>query len=595
MPSLLGDHVRKTLQIIALSVAVSTTLVSASTSVIYGEDGRQEVHEASKFNQELAKSTAIMISSARITPHLQKEGHSRLDQQTLKQWMDSLSGPPEVSALLSMKAATFDPILTFCDGEKFVEQPNPGMCSGFLIAPDLLVTAGHCVKLDSFCESYKWVFDFQVDKETKQAGDVVDNKNIYGCKKVVSSALIEFLGLDYGVVQLDRLVEGREPLKIRNNKKVDNKAELVVIGSPSGLPLKVTVGGLVRKNESSAFFSATLDTYQGNSGSAVFNAKTGVVEGILVRGENDFVPSSDNSCIESNKCAEDECRGEDVSRLTSVPEIALQNLLAKASATGDIPLLEKILKNKLWVDFYGRDRISALMKAAGSAQAEAIEILLSKGADANLVDLKGNTPLHYLAPVLKSSNARALENLILGKADLNGRNKAGKSPSLVAAFSQNLQGIKILFESGADKNATDNDGETVIFSFARQSNFNAALELVQLGVDISLPNKLTQTALEIKDIKGDTLLLQAAKKSDIESVLKLSKLGADINARDFKGETAIFSVIRSGSVESLQIMIASGAKLNVKSKSRVTPMKLIKKNNKEVLKKIREAIGRAHV
>ena len=61
---------------------------------------------------------------------------------------------------------------------------------------------------------------------------------------------------------------------------------------------------------------ANLDTYGGNSGSAVFNAKTGLVEGILVRGEQDYVQKGD--CRVSNVCPADGCRGEDVTKILSV-------------------------------------------------------------------------------------------------------------------------------------------------------------------------------------------------------------------------------------------------------------------------------------
>jgi hypothetical protein len=64
------------------------------------------------------------------------------------------------------------------------------------------------------------------------------------------------------------------------------------------------------------YFRANLDTYGGNSGSAVFDANTGVVEGILVRGENDFVTRG--SCRATNYCPANGCRGEDVTHITNV-------------------------------------------------------------------------------------------------------------------------------------------------------------------------------------------------------------------------------------------------------------------------------------
>jgi hypothetical protein len=78
--------------------------------------------------------------------------------------------------------------------------------------------------------------------------------------------------------------------------------------------MKVAAGAAVRDNTPSAFFVANLDTYGGNSGSPVFNSVTHEVEGILVRGEADFVQQG--NCRVSLVCPSTGCRGEDVTRTT---------------------------------------------------------------------------------------------------------------------------------------------------------------------------------------------------------------------------------------------------------------------------------------
>src|SRR5690606_16809522 len=50
------------------------------------------------------------------------------------------------------------------------------------------------------------------------------------------------------------------------------------------------------------------------SGSPVLNASTHEVEGILVRGEIDFVYK--NGCLASKRCDQNACRGEDVTLIT---------------------------------------------------------------------------------------------------------------------------------------------------------------------------------------------------------------------------------------------------------------------------------------
>ncbi|MDD5627517.1 MAG: serine protease, partial [Elusimicrobia bacterium] len=128
--------------------------------------------------------------------------------------------------------------------------------------------------------------------------------------------LQEGAGADWALVKLDRPAAGHKPLALNKAGTPANKTPLFVIGHPAGLPTKVAGGATVRDASPEGYFVANLDTYGGNSGSAVFNAYTGLVEGILVRGENDYVWKGD--CMVSNKCPEDGCRGEDVTKLSAV-------------------------------------------------------------------------------------------------------------------------------------------------------------------------------------------------------------------------------------------------------------------------------------
>jgi V8-like Glu-specific endopeptidase len=127
--------------------------------------------------------------------------------------------------------------------------------------------------------------------------------NIYNCKQVV--AVQRDALYDFAVIKLDRKVVGRAPLKYRTTGKITENDPMVVIGHPTGLPLKIADNGKVTKNTEFTRFSTTLDTFHGNSGSAVFNAKTGQVEGILIMGKNDYlpsIPSNPRSCKVNNIC-----------------------------------------------------------------------------------------------------------------------------------------------------------------------------------------------------------------------------------------------------------------------------------------------------
>lgn len=199
-----------------------------------------------------------------------------------------------------------------CKNEPFYTQPNAAMCSGFLVGPDLLATAGHCIN-DMDCSSNAFVFDYKM-ADAKTAPTTAANENVYFCKNVVARELTR--QQDYALVRLDRAVVGRQPLAIASTPAAVGD-QLIMVGHPSGLPTKIAGGAAVRKLET-GFFVANTDSYGGNSGSAVFNAKTLEVVGILVRGEEDFAYDSNGQCTRSNYCKDDGCRGEDVTMIEYV-------------------------------------------------------------------------------------------------------------------------------------------------------------------------------------------------------------------------------------------------------------------------------------
>jgi subtilisin-like proprotein convertase family protein len=259
--------------------------------VIYGNDDRRDVYDQGNSGDmvELARSTAALVRVGSLTPDSAKPGFQRLP------------------------SGTFASSFNLCAEERFREQPNPAFCSGFLVAENIFVTAGHCVETQTECSSTAFVFGFSYESEGQDVTSIPD-ENVYRCKRLIAQTLNGTNQSDYAVIELDRNVTGRTPLKFRSSGKPEVGNPLTVIGHPSGLPTKIAGGATVRSNDRSAYFVANLDTYGGNSGSAVFNTATGEVEGILVRGENDFITRG--SCRVSNQCTDTGCRGEDVTRAT---------------------------------------------------------------------------------------------------------------------------------------------------------------------------------------------------------------------------------------------------------------------------------------
>ena len=283
--------------LIFTALLIVNTPLHSSDKVVYGVDNRVDLHETQvPMFYELAHSTAAMI---RVSD-LNREGETY-----------TISG----NTLESRGV---------CSTARFSKQLTAASCSGFLVGPNLLVTAGHCVTSQSDCSSFKWVFDYNI-KDEENLEFTVPSSSVYSCKRIVSQDLNRSTKNDFALIELDRDVNDRSPLAFRTAGKVEKLTSLVVIGHPSGLPTKIADGAWVRENNNDYYFVTNLDTFGGNSGSAVFDTETGVVEGILVRGEQDYVWDS-RGCRVPKVCEEESCRGEDVTRITNVSELILKEL-----------------------------------------------------------------------------------------------------------------------------------------------------------------------------------------------------------------------------------------------------------------------------
>ncbi len=195
------------------------------------------------------------------------------------------------------------------------------------MAKDLIATAAHCVENPDDLKSIRFVFGFRMKNET-EGPMVIDNSDIYEGDNIVKR-VFDDNGPDWAIIKLKSSVVGdHKPVILRRSGKISDNESVYVIGHPVGLPTKFADGANVRNNNNESFFVCNLDTYGGNSGSPVFNSTTHELEGILVRGETDFIVT-ENGCRKSNVCPQNDpnlvCRGEDCTRSSEFGDFVPSN------------------------------------------------------------------------------------------------------------------------------------------------------------------------------------------------------------------------------------------------------------------------------
>lgn len=267
-------------------LALST---SSCFAAIFGIDDRVSIKPGSP-GYDLSGSTAVAVLSANFEPA--SPGKIRLD-------VDDLSEK-------------------FCPQVRFSKQPSLSYgCTGFLVGPDLIATAGHCMvntgesrnETELYCKAFSWLFDFHETVNTEN----VSSENLYTCKRVIYAVKDEKAPYrDFALVQLTRPVKGRTPYKL-SSKALLAQEPLSMIGHPFGLPAKLSRNArpLVNNPQRGSFLTS-LDAFEGNSGSPVFNSKNEVV-GILVGGTPSANTVTQGRCEVLNRCSErgTNCLGKD--------------------------------------------------------------------------------------------------------------------------------------------------------------------------------------------------------------------------------------------------------------------------------------------
>ena len=199
-------------------------------AVIYGNDDRQEVyqHDGDVFGQIARNATAVLVQSNSIY----SSGGS-----------------------VTLYGASLGQTMGLCSDERFYSQPTPGFCSGTLIAPDLILTAGHCIS-NSSCGSTRFAFDYYYTAPNQL--QTISTNDVYSCSQVLVRKEGNYGGrtFDHAIVKLDRPATGRTPATVQTSASaLSNGQGVVVMGFPSGIPAKIEDGGIVRSRRASTWIT----------------------------------------------------------------------------------------------------------------------------------------------------------------------------------------------------------------------------------------------------------------------------------------------------------------------------------------------------
>ena len=170
---------------------------------------------------------------------------------------------------------------------------------------------------------------------------------------------------------------------------------------------------------------------------------------------------------------------------------------------------------------------------------------------------------YVLIHAAQTGDAETIKALIAAGADVNARDDDGKTLLFKAAGWDKRTAVNVLIELGANLNARDNVGETPLIDAAFKGRAEVAKALIAAGADVNA-----------RDDQSLTPLNWAAYEGRTKTVKVLIAAGADLNAKDTFGDTPLHSAALKGHAEAIKALIAAGADLNVKNNKGKRPRRL---------------------
>ena len=217
------------------------------------------------------------------------------------------------------------------------------------------------------------------------------------------------------------------------------------------------------------------------------------------------------------------------------------------------------------------------------------------GVDIDLADKAGDTVIHCLAARIRDENAIPLIKHLAAKgANVNARNRLGKTPLLLALENRRPAAVKLLLELKADVNLADNDGMCPVIKAAWNGDLETLKTLIeQHGAALNVQTKsqrftpllyaainkhlpvvqyLLSKNLGADQLKGALLYLSSHGGQDTAAAKMLIDNGADVNAQDFKGNTPLHNSAANKNRNLAILLLNAKADVNAVNKEGKTPL-----------------------
>ncbi|MFN2394678.1 MAG: ankyrin repeat domain-containing protein [Bacteroidales bacterium] len=213
-------------------------------------------------------------------------------------------------------------------------------------------------------------------------------------------------------------------------------------------------------------------------------------------------------------------------------------------------------------DYYGS---TPLILAATGGDDDIASYLIENGANVNAADIYGMTALAY---AVFFNNQKIVSFLLPEVDDVDQQDNQGFTPLMFASQTKNLSVAEDLITRGANINHKSRSGLTPLMYASAFGNFYMTDLLLFYGADVSLQANDGSTALHITAYYGHE-----------EVMGLLLEMGADIDRQDSNGNTPLMYAAMARNAVSVWYLMESGANPEILNKNDLSALSVAVSNN----------------
>jgi cytohesin len=265
--------------------------------------------------------------------------------------------------------------------------------------------------------------------------------------------------------------------------------------------------------------------------------------------------------------------------------------LHAAACSGRKDIVQLLISRGAKVDPKDASGLTPLYYATTHNTEEIVDLLVAKGADVDATneteDGYGHALLHYA--IAQDDSKDAIKLLINKGANVNVRDWDGFTPLMWATWESGKDVVELLISKGADVNQQDNYGCTALHQIATLGNKDMVELLLAKGAaplssihsavcagDLAKVKSLVEEGDDVnrraKGSGGQTPLFAAVYGDHIDIARFLIAKGANVNAKDMAGQTPLHVVCVHGKRNMVELLIAEGADVNARDYGGCTPL-----------------------